>query len=228
MAADELTSGRQDASAGFPSRTYPADDPHPGVPTEVDAAPWTENTSRGTRQDRLWTALWRSPELIGYFALRDIRLRYRQAVLGVVWVLVQPVASVAVFTVVFSRLAGVSSQGVPYPVFALVGMVTWTYFSSAVLLGSNVLVANANLISKVSFPRMAAPAAALIPPGVDLLVSLVLVACALVLYRVPPTAHLLAVPAWLLLLGASAFGMSLWLSALNVKYRDVQQAVAPV
>src|SRR4051794_31014140 len=192
MAADELTSGRQDASAGSPSRTYPADDPHPGVPTEVDAAPWTENTSRGTRQDRLWTALWRSRELIGYFALRDIRLRYRQAVLGVVWVLVQPVASVAVFTVVFSRLAGVSSQGVPYPVFALVGMVTWTYFSSALLLGSSVLVNNANLISKVYFPRIAAPAASLLPPGLDLVVSLVLVAAACLVYGVGPTPQLLA------------------------------------
>ncbi|WP_222262125.1 ABC transporter permease [Modestobacter marinus] len=215
---------------GVPARSQPERRPSGPTTTPADehVQQWTENTPRGTRQERPWTTLWRSRELIGYFALRDIRLRYRQAFLGVVWVLAQPVASVAVFTVVFSQLAGVSSQGVPYPVFALVGMVTWTYFSSAVLLGSSVLVNNANLISKVYFPRIAAPTAVLLPPGLDLAVSLVLVAAACVVYGVEPTLHLLAVPAWLLLLGATAFGMSLWLSALNVRYRDVQQAVAPV
>jgi ABC-type polysaccharide/polyol phosphate export permease len=226
MPADEVgPAGDRASPRGAPAADLSSDpERHAGD----GGVPWVENTSRGIRKDRPWVALWRSRELIGYFALRDIKLRYRQAALGVVWVLAQPIASVAVFTVLFSRLAGVSSQGVPYPVFALVGMVTWTYFASAVSLGSSVLVSNANLISKVYFPRMAAPTASLVPPAVDLFVSLVLVAGASVVYSVEPTVNLLAVPAWLLLLGATAFGVSLWLSALNVRYRDVQQAVAPV
>ncbi|MCZ2830869.1 ABC transporter permease [Modestobacter sp. VKM Ac-2986] len=190
--------------------------------------PWTENTARGMVQDRAWTALWRSRDLIWYFAVRDVKLRYRQAVLGAIWVLAQPIASVVVFTLVFSRLAGVSSQGVPYPVFALVGMVSWTYFSTSVTAGGQVLVANASLVSKVYFPRMAAPAAALLSPGVDLAVSLVLVEVATVVYGVGPTWRLLAAPLWLVLMVVTALGAALWLSALNVRYRDVQHAVGPV
>jgi ABC-type polysaccharide/polyol phosphate export permease len=169
---------------------------------------WRPNSPRGVDQERPWTALWRARELVGYFA--------------------QPVASVAIFTLVFSHLAGVSSEGVPYPLFALVGMVTWTYFASAVLAGSSSLVLNASLVTKVYFPRMAAPAASLLPPAVDLAVSLVLVGAVAAYYRVFPGLHLLAAPLWLLLLLITAFGVSLWVSALNVRYRDVQHAVAPI
>jgi ABC-type polysaccharide/polyol phosphate export permease len=191
-------------------------------------AAWRENTARGVAGERSWSALWHARELIGYFALRDLRLRYRQAVLGVLWVLAQPVASVAVFTVVFSRLAGVESQGVPYPAFALVGMITWTYFSSVVVAGSGALVNNASLVTKVYFPRMAAPAAALLPPAVDLAISMVLFGAVAVYYGVFSGARLLAFPIWLLLLMVTAFAVVLWLSALNVRYRDVQHAVAPI
>jgi ABC-type polysaccharide/polyol phosphate export permease len=196
-------------------------------PSEPETV-WRENTARGVAGERSWSALWRSRELIGYFALRDLRLRYRQAVLGVLWVLAQPVASVAVFTVVFSKLAGIDSQGVPYPVFALVGMIAWTYFSSAVVAGSASLVNNASLVTKVYFPRMAAPAAALLPPAVDLAISMVLFGAVAAYYGVFSGARLLAVPIWLLLLIVTAFAVVLWLSALNVRYRDVQHAVAPV
>jgi ABC-type polysaccharide/polyol phosphate export permease len=198
-----------------------------GAPTG-NGDPWRENSARGISQDRPWAVLWRARELIGYFALRDLRLRYRQAVLGIVWVLVQPIASVAIFTLVFSRLARVHSEGVPYPLFALVGMVSWTYFSSAVVSASESLVGNANLITKVYFPRIAAPAASLVSPAVDLGVSMVLVGVVAVYYRRFPDARLLAFPLWLLLLVLTAFGVSLWLSALNVRYRDVQHAVTPV
>lgn len=190
--------------------------------------PWTENTDRGVSTGGPVTTLWRARELVGYFALRDLRLRYRQAVLGVVWVLVQPIATVAIFTLVFSRLAGISSDGVPYPLFALVGMVTWTYLASTVTSASAVLVANASLVTKVYFPRMAAPAASLLPPAVDLAASLMLVAVVALYYGVSPGLALLAVPLWLALLVATAFGVALWVSALNVRYRDVQHAVTPV
>lgn len=178
--------------------------------------------------ERSWSSLWQARELIGYFALRDLKLRYRQAFLGVIWVLAQPVASVAVFTLVFSKLAGINSQGVPYPVFALVGLMTWTYFSSVVVAGSGALVVNASLVTKVFFPRMAAPASALLPPAVDLGITMVLFGAVAAYYRIFPGIRLLAVPVWLLLLAATAFGVALWLSALNVRYRDVQHAVAPI
>jgi ABC-type polysaccharide/polyol phosphate export permease len=189
---------------------------------------WRENSPRGLTIGKPWTALWRSRELIGYFALRDLRLRYRQAALGVVWVLFQPIASVVIFTVVFSHLAGVGSDGVPYPLFALVGMVTWTYFASAVLAGSNSLVSNVNLVTKVYFPRLAAPSAALLPPAVDLGVSLLLVAALAAYYRVFSGIRLAGAVLWLVLLVLTALALALWLSALNVRYRDVQHAVAPV
>ena len=197
-------------------------------PRQDTEVPWRENTSRGLSTRRPWTALWRSRELIGYFALRDVKLRYRQAALGVVWVLFQPIASVAIFTVVFSRLAGVSSEGAPYPLFALVGMVSWTYFASSVLAGSNSLVSNVNLVTKVYFPRLAAPSAALLPPAVDLGVSMVLVAGLAAYYRVFPGIRLAGAVLWLLLLVVTALAMALWLSALNVRYRDVQHAVSPL
>ncbi|WP_448614630.1 ABC transporter permease [Modestobacter sp. URMC 112] len=195
---------------------------------EDEQIPWRTNSPQGVAGQRSWRALWDSRELIAYFALRDLRLRYRQAVLGVVWVLAQPLASVAVFTFVFSRLAGVDSEGVPYPLFALVGMVTWTYFSSAVSSASGALASNVNLVTKVYFPRIAAPAASMVPPAVDLAASLVLVAAAALYYQVGSGVRLLAVPLWLLALVMTGFGVALWLSALNVRYRDVQHAVTPL
>lgn len=200
----------------------------PPVREPATQAQWRENSSRGVFHARPWRALWAARELVGYFALRDLKLRYRQTVLGVVWVLIQPIASVAIFTLVFSRLAGVGSDGVPYPLFALVGMVTWTYFSSVVVSASNVLVVNANLITKVYFPRIAAPAASLLSPAVDLAVSMVLIALVAAYYGVFSGIRLLAVPIWLAMLALTALGVGLWLSALNVKYRDIQYAVPPV
>jgi ABC-type polysaccharide/polyol phosphate export permease len=197
------------------------------MPPAERPAHWRENTTRGISQERTLTVLWRARELIGYLALRDLKLRYRQAVLGIVWVLLQPIASVALFTLVFHRLAGLSSQGVPYPIFALVGMVAWTYFSSAVVAASQVLVSNASLVTKVYFPRIAAPAASLLPSAFDLVVAMVLVLGMALYYGVAPGPRLFAAPLWLALLVFTTFGMSLWASALNVRYRDVQYAVTP-
>lgn len=163
-----------------------------------------------------------------FFAQRDLRVRYKQAVLGVLWVLMLPIASVVVFTLVFNGLAKISSEGVPYPLFALVGMVAWTYFSKAVVRGSDVFVSNPQLVTKVSFPRLAAPAAAMLPPLVDLAISMALVVLLLFYFHVVPTWRLLATPAWLTLLVLGAFAIAVWLSAVNVRYRDVQHAVGPL
>jgi ABC-type polysaccharide/polyol phosphate export permease len=189
---------------------------------------WRVNAAGRGKVTGAWLSVWRSRELIGFFALRDIRVLYKQAALGVLWVLLQPVATVVIFTLVFSRLANIDSQGIPYPLFALVGMVVWSYFSAATVRGSDVLVSNPQLVTKVSFPRIAAPAAAMLPPLVDMAVSLALVAVLFVYYGVSPTWRVLAAPACILLVVLAAFGTTLWLSALNVRYRDVQHAVGPL
>ena len=198
------------------------------MPSRPAGEPWTDNSARGDSRTQRWAELWQSRGLIGYLALRDLKLRYRQAALGVVWVVAQPVASVVVFTFVFQRLAGIETDGIPYPLFALTGMVAWTYFSSAVTRASEVLVGNPALVTKVYFPRMAAPAAGLVSPLVDLAISMVLVFCLAAYYGVWPGWALLAAQVCLLFLVATTFGFSLWLSAINVRYRDVQHALGPV
>jgi ABC-2 type transport system permease protein/lipopolysaccharide transport system permease protein len=165
---------------------------------------------------------------VGYLALRDVKLRYRQAALGALWVLAQPVASVLLFTLVFHRLGGIDSGDVPYPLFALAGIVTWTYFSSAVSRGSEVLVDNPALVTKVYLPRLTAPAAGLVSPLLDLVVSLALLAVLALWYGVWPGWPLLAAPLWLVFLVLTSFGLTAWLSALNVRYRDVRYALPPV
>ncbi|HYI53839.1 MAG TPA: ABC transporter permease [Microlunatus sp.] len=198
------------------------------MPSSAPAPGWRENGSRSGPPTARWSSLWQARDLIRFLALRDVRVRYKQAVLGVVWVLLQPIATVLIFTLVFDRLANIDSQGIPYPLFALVGMVVWTYFSTAVSRASAVLVGNPELVTKVAFPRMAAPAAAMLPPLVDVAVSMILVALLLLYYDVAPSWRILATPLWLLLLVGAAFGVALWLSALNVRYRDVQNAIGTV
>jgi ABC-type polysaccharide/polyol phosphate export permease len=175
----------------------------------------------------VWLSLWRSRDLLAFFALRDLRVRYKQAALGVAWVLLQPIASVAIFTVVFGGLANISSQDVPYPLFALLGFSVWTYFYTATVRASEVFVSNPSLVTKVYFTRIAAPAGAVLPPLVDLAVSMVLVGFLFLHYGLEPSWRLLAVPLWLTLLILTAFGPAVFLSALNVRYRDVQHAVGP-
>jgi ABC-2 type transport system permease protein/lipopolysaccharide transport system permease protein len=187
-----------------------------------------ENAAGSGPRAHPWTELWRARELMGFFAVRDLKARYKQAALGAAWALLQPIAIVAAFTLVFDELADIGSQGIPYPLFALTGLLTWTYFSSAVSRASTVLVGDSALITKVYFPRLAAPMGALLPPLVDLAVTSVLLALFMLYYGVAPTWRVLAVPVWLLLLVVTAAGVSLWLSALNVRYRDVQHAIVPL
>jgi ABC-type polysaccharide/polyol phosphate export permease len=189
---------------------------------------WRVNSADPASREGVVSSLWRARDLVGYFALRDLRVRYKQAALGVLWVLLQPIASVALFTLVFRRVANISSQGIPYPLFALVGMTVWLYFSAAVVRGSEVLVESPDLITKVSFPRIAAPVAAMLAPLADFAVSFVLVIILFGYYSVTPNWRLLATPIWLALVVLAALGVALWLSALNVKYRDVRHAMGPL
>jgi ABC-type polysaccharide/polyol phosphate export permease len=192
--------------------------------TSADDADWTVNSASGSW--RLpWGELWRGREIVGFFALRDLRVRYKQAVLGIAWVVLQPLVTVVAFTLVFDRLADVDSQGIPYPAFALAGLVGWTYLSQCIGRGSDVLVSNSSLITKVYIPRLTAPLASLLPPLADALVGLVLLGVVCFLYGVSPGPQLLLLPLWVALLALTALGPTCFLAALNVRFRDVRQIV---
>jgi ABC-2 type transport system permease protein/lipopolysaccharide transport system permease protein len=188
---------------------------------------WRENGGRGSLRSTV-TELWQGRELVAFFAARDLRVRYKQALLGVSWVVVQPVVTVLAFTLVFDRLADVDTGALPYPVFALAGLLGWTYLSQCIGRGSEVLVGNPSLVTKVYFPRLLAPLAAVVPPIVDLGVGLVLLVALCLAYGVAPTSALLLLPLWLLLLAVTALGATSFLAALNVRFRDVRHVVGPV
>jgi ABC-type polysaccharide/polyol phosphate export permease len=188
---------------------------------------WVENGPRRSLRST-FSELWGARELVLYFALRDLRVRYKQAALGAAWVVVQPAITVLAFTLVFDRIADVGTGGVPYPVFALAGLLGWTYLSQCISRGSDVLVNNPNLITKVYFPRLTAPLAALLPPMVDLGVGLLLLAVLCLIYGVAPGIGLLLLPVWLLLLAVTALGVTAALAAVNVRFRDVRHLVAPM
>jgi ABC-2 type transport system permease protein/lipopolysaccharide transport system permease protein len=194
--------------------------------TAVDQG-WTENRSRGGPLFP-WSEIWAARELVGFFGLRDLKVRYKQAVLGVFWVIVQPLITVAAFTLAFDRLANLETSGLPYPVFALAALIGWNYLSQCVGRGSEVLVVNPALITKVYIPRLVAPIASLLPGLVDLAVGIVLLAALCLVYGVVPSAALVLLPIWVLLLVVTAAGPVLLLAAVNVRYRDVRHIVPPL
>jgi ABC-2 type transport system permease protein/lipopolysaccharide transport system permease protein len=169
--------------------------------------------------------LWRSREIVWFFALRDLRVRYKQAAIGVAWVILRPVVTVLALTLLFDRVAHVDSQGLPYPVFALAGLLGWMYVSECISRGSEVLVANPSLITKVYFPRLTAPLAALGPPLLDLWVGLGLFAVVSLVSGVGLGPWLLLLPVWFLFLALTALGPMCFLAALNVRFRDVRHIV---
>jgi lipopolysaccharide transport system permease protein len=191
----------------------------------VERDAWVENRpSRGFRGPRL-RELWRYRELGGFLALRDLKVRYKQAVFGAAWAVFQPLAGAVVFTLVFGRLAKVPSDGIPYPLFAFVGLSVWSYHASSVTRATQSLVGNAPLVTKVYFPRLLVPLAAVLPGLVDLALSLLTLVVLLVVYEMVPSGAVLTLPMWVVALVATSFSVGLWLSALNVQYRDVNHAV---
>jgi lipopolysaccharide transport system permease protein len=169
--------------------------------------------------------LWRYRELLWFLALRDIKLRYKQTVLGVGWALLQPLLTMFVFTIFFGMLARIPSDGVPYALFALVGLLPWQLFAYALTQSSQSLVAEQRLITKVYFPRLIVPLASVMSGLADFAVAFALVLGAMAFYAVPPSWNLLAVPALVLFAVATALAVGLWLAALNVEYRDVRYTV---
>lgn len=187
---------------------------------------WIENRpTHGLRWPDL-RELWKYRELAGFLALRDLKVRYKQATFGAAWAVLQPLAGVVVFTIVFRRFAKVPSGGIPYPVFALVGLAVWSYASTSVTKATQSLVNNSTLVTKVYFPRLLAPVAAVIPGVLDFFFSLVILAVLLPVYHVSPTWAIATLPLWLLAMIATVLGIGLWLGTLNVSYRDINQAIA--
>jgi lipopolysaccharide transport system permease protein len=169
--------------------------------------------------------LWRYRELFLFLAWRDILVRYKQTALGVCWALLQPFLTMVILTILFSRLARFPSNGAPYAVMTLAALLPWQFFTSALTESSNSLVASANMIAKVYFPRLIIPASSVLSGLLDFLISLALLFAMMIWYRAPFRASLLFMPVFLLAAFLAAFAAGVWLSALNVKYRDVKYVV---
>jgi ABC-type polysaccharide/polyol phosphate export permease len=183
---------------------------------------WVENRAPTGWHKLDLRELWAYRELIAFLAVRDVKVRYKQAVLGMAWAVLQPLAGALVFTLVFDRIANLPSDGIPYPVFAFVGVMVWTYFTTSVQTAMSSLVGNVGLVTKVYFPRMAAPIAAVLPGLLDMGISFAILAVLLVVYGLAPGWALLTLPVWIVVLIALAFGVGLVLATLNVRYRDVK------
>jgi lipopolysaccharide transport system permease protein len=168
---------------------------------------------------------WQYHELLFFLTLRDVKIRYKQTALGVIWAVLQPLLTMLVFAFLFGRVAKMPSEGVPYPLFAYAGLLPWTYFANGVTTGSNALVSNSNLVGKVYFPRLIMPAAAVLSGLVDLGVAFVLLIGLFAYYHVGLTWNLIVLPLLVLLATLLTLGIGLFLSALNVKYRDIRHAV---
>lgn len=166
-------------------------------------------------------ALWEFRELLGFLVWRDVKVRYRQTAVGVAWFALQPILATAIFTVVFGRLAGLPSQGVPYALFAYAAVVPWHFFAQAVTRGVNSMVAERSLISKVYFPRLLLPLGVLVAGLVDFMVGFLILGAMFIWYGLTPTITVLLMPIFLVLALLTALAVVTWLAPLNVRYRDV-------
>jgi lipopolysaccharide transport system permease protein len=169
--------------------------------------------------------LWLYRELLYFLTWRDVKVRYKQTLLGASWAILQPVLTMIIFTLLFGRLAGIKSDGVPYPIFAYAGLLIWTFFANAVTNSGNSLVGSANLITKIYFPRMIIPGAAVGAGLIDLAFAFLIQIGLMIYYRVAISLAILMVPVLVLLATLLATGVGMWLSALNVKYRDIRYAL---
>jgi lipopolysaccharide transport system permease protein len=169
--------------------------------------------------------IWQYRELLYFLVWRDLKVRYRQTVVGVAWIVLQPLVTTAIFAVIFGRLAGLPSEGIPYPLFVFAGLLPWQMFSGAISRATMSLVSNANLLTKVYFPRLLMPLAAVLSGLVDLAIFLVILTFMMGWYRITPGWAVLALPLLVLVAVLAALAVGVWLAALNVRYRDVQQAI---
>ena len=179
---------------------------------------------------RSWAALnlrdlWQYRELLYFLTWRDVRVRYKQTALGAGWAVFQPLLTMLIFTIFFGKLAKMPSDNIPYPLFAYAGLMPWTFFSNALTTSSNSLVVSSGLITKVYFPRLIMPAAAVLAGLVDFACAFVLFVGLMAWYRTPLTVNLLMLPALVVMIAALALAVGTWLAALNVRFRDVRYVV---
>jgi len=169
--------------------------------------------------------LWRYRELFGFLTWRDVIVRYKQTAIGILWAVLQPLLTMVVFTVVFGKLAKFPSNDVPYAIMTFAGLLPWQFFSNALTRGSDSVVGAGNMVRKIYFPRLIIPASATLGAVVDFLIAFVVLLGLMVYYDVDFRIHLLLLPLFFMVAFMSAFGASLWFSALNVKYRDVKHVM---
>lgn len=179
----------------------------------------------GRTESEYWKDLWRYRELFYFLAWRDILVRYKQTVIGIVWALIRPFVTMIVFTVVFGNLAKLPSEGVPYPILVFAAMLPWQFFASGLSECSSSLISNSNLISKVYFPRLIVPASGVIVSFVDFLISGMILLGLMAWYNFVPDWRILTLPLFILIAFAAAMGGGLWLAALSVEYRDFRHLV---
>ena len=172
-----------------------------------------------------WREMLAYRDLFSFLVWRGIKIRYAQSAIGIGWAIIQPVFSMIIFTVIFGKLANVSSDGVPYAIFSFTALVPWTYFSNAVTDSTASLVTNANLISKVYFPRLVLPLSAVIAKLVDFAIAMTLLFGMMIWFGIVPTVGILMLPLLVLLMMLAAAGLGMWLTALAVQYRDVKHAI---
>jgi lipopolysaccharide transport system permease protein len=179
----------------------------------------------GRSEQQYWKDLWRYRELFYFLAWRDILVRYKQTAIGMAWALIRPFLTMVVFTVVFGNLAKLPSEGVPYPILVFAGMLPWQFFSTALSECSNSLISNANLISKVYFPRLIVPTSAVIVSFVDFMISGMILLGLMAWYNYLPSWRILTLPLFIGIAFVASIGVGLWLAALSVEYRDFRYIV---
>jgi len=180
----------------------------------------------GRSEKNYWTDLWRYRELFLILAWRDISVRYKQTIIGILWAIIRPLLTMVVFTVIFGRIAKLPSDGsAPYALLVFAAMLPWSLFSSALSESSNSLISNANLIGKIYFPRLIIPAATLVTAFIDFLISFIILIGMMVCYQFAPSWQMLLLPCFIILALLASLGPGLWITALNVKYRDFRYII---
>ena len=169
--------------------------------------------------------LWEYRELLFFFIWRDIKVRYRQTVMGAMWAIIQPIFTMVIFSLFFGRLAKVPSDGLPYPVFSYAALVPWTFFATALTQASNSLVVSANMVKKIYFPRLTLPIATVLAGVIDFVLAFTVLLGMMLFYGLVPTINVLWLPFFLLLALITSLGVGLWLSAMNVQFRDVHYTI---
>jgi lipopolysaccharide transport system permease protein len=196
------------------------------VPRQTESERFDLLIEAGRTEKNYWRDLWRYRELFYFLAWRDILVRYKQTVIGIAWALIRPFLTMLVFSFIFGKVAKLPAPGsIPYPLLVFAAMLPWQFFSTALSEASNSLIGNANLISKVYFPRLIVPAGSVITSFVDFLITLGLMAGMMVWHGFLPDWRLLTLPLFVALAFGTAFGAGLWLCALNVRYRDFRYIV---